>query len=115
MPYHFYLMAAMYILAGLIHFIKPRVYLGVMPAYIPAKKAMVFLSGIAEVVLGIALLFEETRALAVWGIIAMLVVFMTVHIDMLTNEKLKGRIPKWFIWLRIPMQFGLMYWAYYYL
>ena len=114
-PWHLYLMAGMYIIAGLMHFIRPKVYGAIMPAYIPAKRTMVFLSGVAEVVLGIALLFTQTRTLAIWGIIAMLAVFFTVHIDMLTNERMKGKFPKWLLWLRLPLQFGLMYWAYQYL
>lgn len=108
-------MALMYIFAGLMHFIKPKVYGAIMPSYIPAKRAMVFWSGVAEVLLGIGLLFEQTRAIAIWGVIAMLVVFFTVHIDMLTNEKHKGTFPVWLLWMRIPLQFGLIYWAYQYL
>ncbi|RMB60450.1 hypothetical protein EAX61_06405 [Dokdonia sinensis] len=114
-PWHLYFMAGMYIIAGLMHFIKPKAYGAIMPKYIPAKRAMVFWSGVAEVVLGIGLCFEQTRTIAIWGIIAMLAVFMTVHIDMLTNEKLKTKFPMWAIVLRIPLQFGLMYWAYFYL
>lgn len=115
MAWHFYLMAIMYLFAGLMHFIKPSVYVTVMPSYIPAKRSMVFWSGIAEVVLGLGLLFEQTRATAIWGIIAMLIVFFTVHIDMLTNEKHRARFSVWLLWLRIPLQFGLIYWAYQYL
>lgn len=115
MPWHLYLMAAMYIIAGCMHFIKPKAYLAIMPAYFPAPRAMVFLSGIAEIVLGIALCFQATKNLAIYGIIIMLLLFMTVHIDMLTNPRIKGKVPMWFIWLRLPLQFGLIYWAYFYL
>lgn len=115
MAYHFFIMSFMYIALGIMHFIKPKPYTVMMPKYIPAHKAMIFWSGMAEVALGIALLFEQTRVLAIWGIILMLTIFLTVHIDMLTNTKIKGKVPRWFIWLRLPMQFGLMYWAYFYL
>lgn len=115
MIWHLYIMAAMYIIAGVMHFIKPRVYGAIMPPYIPYKKAMVFWSGVAEVVLGVGLLFDTTRVFAVWGIILMLLIFFTVHIDMITNEKHKGKFPAWLLWLRLPLQFLLMYWAYQYL
>lgn len=115
MPWHLHLMSVMYIIAGLIHFIRPKVYGAIMPSYIPFKRSMVFLSGVAEVALGFGLLFEETRVYAIWGIIAILIIFFSVHIDMLSNEKLKGKFPKWALWLRIPLQFGLIYWAYQYL
>lgn len=115
MPYHLYIMSFMYIALGIMHFIKPKAYAVIMPKYIPARRAMIFWSGVAEVLLGIGLLFTETRVFAIWGIIAMLLVFLTVHIDMLSNDRIKDKVPRWFIWLRLPLQFGLMYWAYFYL
>ncbi len=114
-PWHLYLMAGMYIIAGVMHFVKPKVYLPIMPSYIPAHKTMVSLSGVAEITLGILLFFEQTRDIALWGIIAMLIIFFTVHIDMFTNERIKKTIPMWIIILRIPLQFGLIFWAYWYL
>ncbi len=106
------IMAIIYILAGLMHFIKPKVYLRIMPRYLPAHKAMVFWSGVAEVLLGIGLLWVATRNIAVYGIIAILGVFLMVHFHMLSSEKAAAGIPKWILLLRIPLQFFLMYWAY---
>ena len=114
-PWHLYLMAVMYIFAEVMHFIKPKAYLSIMPAYIPAHKSMVFWSGIAEVMLGIGCCFDATRTLSLWGIILMLAIFLPVHLDMITNERIKNKVPAWFIWLRLPMQFGLMYWAFFYM
>ena len=114
-PFHLYLMAALYIFAGIMHFIKPKTYLRIMPRYIPNHKLMVVLSGIAEILLGIGLCFPATKNLAIYGIIAMLLVFLLVHFYMLSGEKEGAGIPKWILILRIPLQFVLMYWAYYYL
>lgn len=108
-------MAAMYIFAGLMHFIKPKAYLRVMPRYLPNHQALVFWSGLAEVILGIALFFPATKNLACYGIVLMLLVFLLVHFYMLSGEKAAAGIPKWILILRIPLQFGLMYWAYFYL
>lgn len=113
--WHLYLMAAVYILAGIMHFIKPKVYLRIMPRYLPYHKPLVLLSGLAEIVLGIGLLFEPTRTIAVYSIIAMLVVFLLVHFYMLSGEKASAGFPKWLLLLRLPLQFGLMYWAFMYL
>lgn len=52
---------------------------------------------------------------AVYGIIAMLIVFLLVHFYMLSGEKASTGIPKWILILRIPLQFVLMYWAWSYL
>ncbi|SDE07814.1 Uncharacterized membrane protein [Pricia antarctica] len=114
-PWHLYLMAAMYIVAGVMHFIKPKAYLRIMPQYLPSHKFLVTLSGITEIVLGIGLCFSVTKDIAIYGIILMLSVFLLVHFYMLSGEKASAGIPKWILILRIPLQFGLMYWAYWYL
>lgn len=108
-------MAGMYILAGLMHFVKPKMYMRIMPRYLPNHKFLVLLSGVAEIVLGAALLFSETKAFAIYGIIVMLVIFLLVHFYMLSGEKASAGIPKWLLILRIPLQFFLMYWAWIYL
>ncbi|MHA7842909.1 MAG: DoxX family protein [Winogradskyella sp.] len=114
-PIGLYIMAGMYILAGLMHFIKPKMYMRIMPRYLPNHKFLVLLSGVAEIVLGSALLFSGTKAFAIYGIIAMLVIFLLVHFYMLSGEKASAGIPKWILILRIPLQFFLMYWAWIYL
>ena len=87
----------------------------IMPKYIPNHKLMVLLSGVAEIILGATLCFPSTKNAAIYGIILMLLVFFTVHFYMLSNEKASAGLPKWVLILRIPLQFFLMYWAYYYL
>lgn len=114
-PLGLYIMAAMYVLAGIMHFIKPKAYLRIMPKYLPNHKALVFWSGIAEVLLGIGLCIPLLKAVSIYGIIAMLAVFLLVHIYMLSGEKASAGIPKWILILRLPLQFGLMYWAWVYL
>jgi len=114
-PWHLYLMAVMYLVAGILHFIKPRMYERIMPRYLPAHRALVYLSGAAEILLGIGLLFARTRPIAIYGIILMLLVFLLVHFYMLSSKKAGAGMPQWALVLRIPLQFFLMYWAWYYL
>ncbi|WP_405267352.1 MauE/DoxX family redox-associated membrane protein [Cellulophaga sp. Ld12] len=114
-PFHLYLLAAIYVFAGVMHFIKPKTYLRIMPRYLPNHKLLVALSGLAEIALGIGLCFPATKNLSIYGIIAMLAVFLLVHFYMLSGKKEGAGIPRWILILRIPLQFGLMYWAYCYL
>lgn len=108
-------MSGMYILAGVFHFIKPKVYMRIMPRYIPYHKTMVYLSGIAEIILGIGLCLATTKNTSIYGIICMLATFLLVHFYMLSSKNAAAGIPKWALILRLPLQFGLMYWAYSYL
>ncbi len=106
------LMALFYVAAGINHFINPDFYIRLMPPWIPAHAAMVALSGVAEIALGCLVLLPATRKLAAWGIIAMLVGFLPVHVHMLVNAELYPEAPVPFLWLRFPMQvvFGLWAW-----
>ncbi|MCB0452460.1 MAG: hypothetical protein KDC94_06100 [Aequorivita sp.] len=114
LPWHQYLIGVLFVLAGMNHFRKPKLYERIMPPYIPAHSAMVMLSGFVEMILGFMIMNKNTQSEAAWGIIIMLVAFLPVHIYMLQNERAAMKLPKWVLLLRLPLQFGLMYWAYLY-
>lgn len=114
LPWHQYVLGILFAIAGVFHFTKPKIYERIMPRYIPEPKTMVLLSGIAEMVLGFMLLNPETQSTAAWGIIILLVLFFSVHIYMLQDVKASLKLPRWVLWARIPLQFGLIYWVYQY-
>ena len=87
----------------------------IMPAYLPFHKVLVYLSGAFEILLGILICIPATKDLALYGILLMLLVFLLVHFYMLSSEKAGVGLPKWVLIARIPLQFLLMYWAWYYL
>jgi uncharacterized membrane protein len=55
------LMGALYIAAGVGHFIVTRVYMGIMPDYLPAHRELVLISGAAEIAGGLGVLIPATR------------------------------------------------------
>ncbi|MAZ72969.1 MAG: hypothetical protein CMC70_07455 [Flavobacteriaceae bacterium] len=114
LPWHQYLLGVLFIIAGMFHFQKPKMYKHIIPPYLPAPSTLVAVSGITEMIAGFLLLNPETQTIAAWSIIAMLVAFIPVHIYMLQNEKAAMKLPKWILILRLPLQFVLMYWAYLY-
>ncbi|MCG2459428.1 hypothetical protein K8352_01555 [Flavobacteriaceae bacterium F89] len=113
-PWHLFLMAALYLFGGLMHFIKPRIYLRIMPRFLPNPELLVKLSGWAEIGIAIALCIPYFRNLAIWLLIAMLAIFLWVHFYMLSSKKAGAGVPQWILILRIPLQFVLMYWAFTY-
>ena len=114
-PWHLYLMASMYVIAGIFHFARPKMYLRIMPRYLPAHKLLVYLSGLAEIALGIGLCFPLTKDLSIYGIIIMLLIFLLVHFYMLSSKKAGAGIPQWILLVRLPLQFLLIWWAWFYL
>ncbi len=106
-------MAAFYTYAGVAHFRNPKFFLKIVPPWLPYPQLMVDLSGIAEIVCGIGLLFPQTRPWAAWGIIALLITVFPANVYMLTSGKFSS-IPEWFLWLRLPLQAVLIWWAWLY-
>ena len=49
-------MGALYITTGTLHFVHTSTYLAIMPPYIPAHRALVFLGGAAEIAGGLGIL-----------------------------------------------------------
>lgn len=105
------LMALLYFGAGVNHFVDPAFYVSLMPPYIPWHLAMVWLSGVAEILLAIGVVVPKTRRLAGWGVIALLVAVFPVHVHMLMAEAGTYDVPRWALWARIPLQGLLMLWA----
>ena len=108
-----YLQAFLYIAAGANHFINPKPYLALMPPYVPAHSLMVVVSGVAEIVLGIGLLFPVTRSISAWGLIFLLLAVFPANVFMAVSNRFR-KIPTWLRWARLPLQGLLIWWAYRY-
>lgn len=104
-------LGALFVLAGLNHFRDPAFYLRLMPPWLPAPAALLALSGAAEVVLGVGVFPPATRTAAGWALVLLLVAFLPVHVHMVVHSEQFPAVPEWFLWARLPLQFVLMYWA----
>lgn len=112
--WHLYLMAFLYIFAGINHFRKPGMYIKIIPPVFTNPKLLNILSGAAEIILGILLLFPFAKHFAAWGIIALLVAVFPANLYMFQNKKASFGLPKWILFVRLPLQIVLIYWAYQY-
>jgi uncharacterized membrane protein len=114
LPWHLYLMALLYMLAGINHFRVPRLYAKMIPPFLPSPKTLNLISGAAEIILGALLCFEQATHYAAWGIVVLLVAIFPANIYMYTNEKAALGLPRWVRLARLPLQLALIYWAYLY-
>lgn len=111
---HQYLIGGLFVLAGLLHFVVPDVYVKIMPDYIPWHKPMVYLSGVAEILGGAGMLVTSVREVASWGLILLLLAIFPANIEMFWKAyRKKGFSPYTsLLMLRLPLQFVLIYWVY---
>ena len=107
------LFAALFFAGGVGHFVAPEVYLRIMPPYLPYPRALVLISGLAELILGLLLLMRRTRPIAAWGLIALLVAVFPANLFMWRHAD-SFQIPSIVLLLRLPMQGLLIAWAWFY-
>jgi uncharacterized membrane protein len=112
-----WVMGVFYVVAGTNHFVHPDFYRPMMPAYLPWHEALIWLSGVAEVGLGIAVLIPGWRPAAAWGLILLLIAIFPANIHIaLHNVPLAGAAHGAGIWnwVRLPLQAVLVAWAWWY-
>ncbi len=112
-------MAALYIIAGSLHFVLTAAYIRLMPAYLPAHRELVLLSGAAEIAGGLGLLAPQSPAgqpgrAAAWGLVALLAAVFPANLTLITDPARFPQVPLWAAWLRLPLQLPLIYWAWRY-
>ena len=108
------LMGALYSFAGLLHFAKPKMYLRIMPPYLPSPLFLVYASGLAEILLGILVCFEASRVKGAWGIIALLIAVFPANLYMFHQGGARYGMSDTALFLRLPGQLVLIAWAYLY-
>ncbi len=109
-----FVFGAAFVVAGLNHFRNPGFYVGIMPPYLPWPLALVYLSGVAEAVLGALLLFPTWTVLAAWGLIALLIAVFPANVHMAMHPDLYPSVPPTLLLIRLPVQGLLIAWAYWY-
>lgn len=109
-----WLMSLSYVAAGTNHFVAPDFYLGMMPDYLPWHLGLVYLSGAAEIVLGIAVLVPGLRVLAAWGIIALLLAVFPANVHVAMRQMPMGDLDPVWSWVRVPFQALFIAWAWWY-
>jgi uncharacterized membrane protein len=109
-----YLLAFLFIAAGINHFIRPDMYLKIMPPYLPWPLFLQYVAGFFEILLGILVLIPRYSRLAAWGLIALLIAVFPANIQMALNPDQYPEFSPMAIYLRLPLQFVIIAWAWWY-
>ncbi|WP_407570855.1 DoxX family protein [Deinococcus altitudinis] len=109
------LLAALFVGAGTLHFLRPQIYDGIVPAWaapglFPSARSVTLISGVAEVAGGLGMLLPATRPAARWGLALLLVLVFPANLDMARQPEKYG-LPAWALWARLPLQPLLIWWV----
>lgn len=108
-----YILAFVFIIAGILHLIKPSVFMPAMPSYLPWHLEIVLLTGVIEIVLAVGLILKKYRFQS--GLLSALYLFLILpaHFHIALNEiPMFGITHPAALWGRTLMQFVFIYWAY---
>ena len=109
-----WLLGAFLVAAGFNHFWHPDAYVGIVPPWLPWPLAIVVVSGIAEIGIGLALFVRRLTRPAAWAAIALFVAVFPANLHMAQHSELFPRIAPLLLWLRLPLQALLIAWAWLY-
>jgi uncharacterized membrane protein len=107
------LFGPMFVTAGTMHFLIPRQYEAAVPDWLPAHRAIVYASGVAEIAGGVGVMHSRTRRIAGWWSIATLVAIFPANVHMALNSDRYPQIPggRVALWARLPFQAVFIAWA----
>jgi len=112
-PTEVLIIAAMFGIAGVGHFLASVWFDQIMPPWIPNARAATLLSGAAEILLALGVLLPATRAAAGWGLVALLMAVFPANIHMV-HQAMADNASRGYLlglWLRLPLQPFLMWWV----
>lgn len=105
-------LAALFVATGSLHFLTPDPFVSIVPEALPAPRALVYASGVAELAGGLGLLSRRTAWPAGWWLIATLLAVFPANIGMALNAERHPGIPEALLWARLPLQAVLIAWVY---
>ncbi len=108
------------IIAGIGHFVFPKGLDAIVPEFLPGDpRFWTYLSGLAEIAIGIALLTPLTakfgatpiRLIAAYAALALFIAVYPANIKMAVDWSSREMPDPLIAYARLPLQFGLFYWA----
>jgi len=103
--------SALFLTSGSLHFIKPGIFLEIVPPALPNPQALVAISGAAEIAGALGWWIPVTRKTASYGLIALLIGVFPANVYMaLAHERFASVAPAWLLFARLPLQLALIAW-----
>lgn len=102
-------LAALFATSGTLHFLKPRHFESIVPRQLPARRALVYASGVAELACAAGLLLPATRRAAGLWSAALLVAVFPANVQMAVDVcRSGGGVAKSLALLRLPLQLSMI-------
>ena len=106
-----WLTAGVFMASGVLHFVATDTYEKIVPPVLPNPPALVYISGIFEILGGLGLLVPRTRRAAGYGLAALLVAVYPANIYHAFSGLKTGSLidHPLYHWIRLPLQFFMIW------
>jgi uncharacterized membrane protein len=107
------LLALFFVFAGVSHFTTTDFFVAIVPPALPAPLALVYVSGVFEILGGLGVLWPATRAAAGVGLVVLLLAVYPANLYMaFAPERFVAQgTPLFALYARLPLQFVFIAWA----
>lgn len=105
------ILAGIFTVSGVLHFVTPRTYEAIVPKPLPYKRELVQVSGVAEVACAGLMLHPRSRRLGGLASAALLAAVFPANVQMTIDSARDPRRPWWFTLgtvLRLPLQLPMI-------
>lgn len=106
----------MFVFTGISHFVLVEEMMAMIPPFVPAKEAVVYLTGGFEIAAAVGLLVPRLQRPTGYALIAFLVMVLPANIYGALNEVGAGGSTSGpgYLWFRIPLQLFFIGWIWYF-
>lgn len=98
-----------FFIGGIAHFAIPKLFVRIMPPYIPYHLACVYISGFFELLGAVGIWVKSVREFAGYGLMLLTAVVTLANVQMFLHPGLFPNIPYWALIVRFPVQAGLIW------
>ncbi len=106
-------LATLMAVSGVAHVARPGYFRGLVPAWVPARSAVVALSGAADVAAGLLVAVPGTRRAGGWTTAALITTYLPAHLEPLRHRRTAQRAadrPAG-VTARVAVNLGYVAWA----
>jgi uncharacterized membrane protein len=105
-----WVVAAAFSISGVVHLVHPATFTGIVPHFLPFSTALVYASGVAELICAVGL-WRRQRWAGYAAAVLLLVVWPANFQEAITTNEGSDVMAQVITWLRLPLQIPLILFA----
>ncbi|MGA8295652.1 MAG: hypothetical protein WB770_01255 [Acidimicrobiales bacterium] len=105
-----WLVAAPFSVSGVVHLADPAFFAGIVPHFLPLRTALVYVSGVAELICAVGL-WSRDRWAGIAAAVLLVVIWPANLQDAITAQRGHDVTTQVLLWIRFPVQIPLIWFA----